>query len=128
MLREVNRNTTKKRHYFNSGVFSLQPYIKEKPMNINELNTLLRSRLMTRGIPCKVHELKDGSFYVSVTITGSALSIDVPYTIRTDDDGVVIVCSDDKVYEVKKLTSAIAVIAKDIRSQRSTLQKFTKRA
>lgn len=95
-------------------------------MKITELNSLLRSRLMARGIPCKVHELKDGSFYISVSITGSALSVDVPYTIRKDDSGDILVSSGDSVYDVKKLTSAVAVIIKDIRTKRSALLKFTK--
>lgn len=96
-------------------------------MKINELNTLLRSRLMTRGIPCKAHQMKDGSFHVNIVLTGRALSIEIPYTIRKLDSGKILVCSDDKEYVVKKITSAVAVISKDVRSQRTTLSKYTKR-
>lgn len=94
-------------------------------MKIGELKSLLRSRLMTRGIPAKAHSLKDGSFFVSVIISGNSLSIEVPYTIR-EDNGSIKVNSDNESFEVDKLTSAVAVMAKDIRSQRTTLSKFTK--
>lgn len=95
-------------------------------MKISELNSLLRTRLMQRGVPCKAHQMKDGSFHVSVTITGSALSIDIPYIIRQGENGGVVVTTDDKVYEVKKLTTAVSVIYKEVRTQRSVLSKYTK--
>ena len=82
---------------------------------------------MTRGVPCKVHQLENKTFIVIISISGEALSVDIPYTVKEISKDNIEVSSDDTTYNVKKTNSVVSVIAMDVRNERSKMLKFTKR-